>query len=287
MINQHAIVTSNHQKVILNCGDWFERYNELTENSIDLVLTDPPYGIFKGKEVDRPIDLKLFNKTLFDVLKQNGLAIIFCNLNLMSELRVELTDFDMRSWHIWHKSMAQPISNYQPLPNAEFILVFKKLGVRTSDTTWHPRKKMPKQSPYEKRSNQLHSPTRRHIKSQISENKDGSRWIPNTIIAPPKCHLPLSERTNHVFQKPEYLLRIIIGTYSNPSDIVLDCFGGSGSTVLSALKEGRSAIYFELLTKYYNLIKKRVLEYIELEKQITLDLHINTNIEQQSIFKEK
>ena len=66
------------------------------------------------------------------------------------------------------------------------------------------------------------------------------------------------ERTSHPTQKPEILLRKLIRGYSNPGDLVLDPFAGSGSTLASAYKENRRSIGFEIEKKYFQEAKQRI-----------------------------
>jgi DNA modification methylase len=71
----------------------------------------------------------------------------------------------------------------------------------------------------------------------------------------------------HPTQKPVDLIRYLIRTYTNSSDIVLDNCMGSGTTAIAALREGRKYIGFELDKKYYEMTQQRIAEekdYIEL-----------------------
>ena len=65
----------------------------------------------------------------------------------------------------------------------------------------------------------------------------------------------------HDAEKPVKLLEKLIRVHSNENDIVLDCFGGSGSTSESCLKTNRNFIIMEILEYYYKEIKKRVTEF--------------------------
>lgn len=233
-------------------GDWYEHYRGIERHSIDLVLTDPPYGILdKHRSWDIPLNLAEFEQSLDHLLKETGLAIIFCNLDLLILLRKSLTLFRQRSYHVWNKPSGMCISPQMPLPNGEFILVFKRTGVRTKDTTWFPKEMLPAKQPYSKNSNILVSPSRRHIKNPISQNTDGKRWVTTVLDAPHKPCMPKCERSSHPSQKPEQLLRALIRGYSNPGDRVIDPFAGSGSTLISAFREGRPSQGYEKNETYF------------------------------------
>ena len=256
--------TFNDGQIQLYCGDWFTLFPRIEPKSVDLILTDPPYGgVLKEKQSwDSQVDLLKMEMTFDKVLKENGLIISFCNLPLMRKILDTFIRFSMRSHHVWHKSSAMPVNKFLPLPDAELILVMKRTGVKTSETTWNPTEAMPCGKPYFKKSNITESPTRRMVKSEISVNKDGSRWITTVLTATNKPNMELEQRSKHPCQKPEYLLRQLIRTYSNEGDLVLDPFVGSGSTLISAYKENRRSIGFEREERYYNEAKRRINEHI-------------------------
>lgn len=65
------------------------------------------------------------------------------------------------------------------------------------------------------------------------------------------------ERTGHPTQKPLAVLEPLIQVSSNPGDVVLDCFAGSGSTLVAAKKLGRSFIGIEREERYFRLAQVR------------------------------
>lgn len=250
-------------------GDWFTVFEIVRKESIDLILTDLPYGILESQEWDKQIDLKKLEETIDFVLKPNGQFITFCNQMLFQRLLSEFTVFKQRSLHIWHKTSPMPINGYMPLPDYEFILVFKKINAKTSDLAWNPKRMVEGKQPYIIKSNILESPSRRHKKSEILINESGERWVHSVIEAPNKPNMKESERTGHPTQKPELLLRQLIKGYSNQGQIVLDPFAGSFSTIISAYRENRKSIGVEIESKYFNESQER----------------INKIISQQEIFK--
>lgn len=259
--NECQISQNNYEPNLVR-GDWFKICDIIRKESIDLILTDLPYGILESQNWDKEIDIKKLEKTIDFVLKPNGLFITFCNQSLLIRLLSVFTLFKQRSLHIWHKSSPMPINDYMPLPDFEFILVFKKIEAKTSDLAWCPKRLVEGGLPYTIKSNILDSPTRRHKKSKILVNGDGKRWIRSVLEAPNKPNMRKSERTSHPTQKPEILLRELIKVYSKQGQIVLDPFAGSFSTIISAYKENRKSIGVELETKYFNESQKRINEII-------------------------
>jgi site-specific DNA-methyltransferase (adenine-specific) len=76
---------------------------------------------------------------------------------------------------------------------------------------------------------------------------------------------------DHPTVKPIDMIRTIIKASSNKGDLVLDCFGGSGTTAIACLHEKRQFIVMEKEQKYYDIILKRVGDF-------------NKNFEQQTLF---
>jgi len=242
----------------LTQGNWFDIYKDLNEGIIDLILTDPPFGILEKQGWDREIALDEMESTFDYVLKDNGQVIMFCNLELLHKSIEQFSHFRLRSYHVWQKTMAMPISQLMPLPNLEFIIVLKRRGIRTSDLSWNPKDMIPPGKPYIKKSNILESPTRRHIKNRVQKNVDGKRWAPVILPAPNKPNMKKQERSKHPSQKPEVLLRMLLRGYSEREDVVLDPFAGSGSTLISAMKEGRRSMGVEQESKFFNEACERI-----------------------------
>lgn len=85
----------------------------------------------------------------------------------------------------------------------------------------------------------------------VSEN-DGFRWQTDVLEAPNKSCMKHTERTLHPTQKPVSALSTLIRMLTNEGALVLDCFGGSGSTAESAIRDGRNFILCEKEAEYFN-----------------------------------
>ena len=68
-------------------------------------------------------------------------------------------------------------------------------------------------------------------------------------------------RRYHPTQKPVKLIEEIIKIHSNPGDLVLDPFMGSGTTAISAFNTGRHYVGFELDEKYFKILTSRIVEH--------------------------
>ncbi len=69
-------------------------------------------------------------------------------------------------------------------------------------------------------------------------------------------------KQGHITPKPLDVLKNIILHCTDPGDVVLDCFGGSGSTALAALHTDRKFILIEKEEKYVDIINNRIDEYL-------------------------
>lgn len=251
---------------ILHHKDFFRHWQSIEPESIDLILTDPPYGLFgneKGLNLkwDKKPDIPKMENIFNELLKPTGQVLMFCNLDLLINLLAGFTNhFQFRYYLLWIKN-GMPISKMRPICNVEFISVWRRKGVLEKDLTWNPYELSPERGlPYSKKNYTNNIPTRKGKKSPVNENKDGWRYPKATLYASSRPNMTKEERsvTTHIFQKPLSLLRRLIKTFSNPGDIVLDNFAGSGSTLISAYKEGRKSIGYELQLTYYNEAKQRI-----------------------------
>ena len=207
-------------------GDALELFKNLENNSIDCIVTDPPYETISGgsqenQYVNRPsgilakndgkifkyneIDISNWISECYRVLKDGTHIYIMTNfLNLEHYLfEIRKAGFEIHNLLIWEKNNATPNRWY--MKNCEYI-IFGRKG------------------------------TAKPI------NNCGSKTI-----------LKFANVKNriHPTEKPIELLETLITNSSNPGDTVLDPFGGSMSTALASIKTGRNAISFEIDKDYY------------------------------------
>ena len=96
----------------------------------------------------------------------------------------------------------------------------------------------------------------KRIQKRISEGKTGAKlydwWEINQVKNVSK------EKTDHPCQIPEELIKRILLTTASPNDIIIDVFGGSGTTAKVAKDLGFSSISYEIDSEYCEIIEKRV-----------------------------
>lgn len=242
-------------------GDTLEVMKEIPDNSVDMLLVDLPYGTTQNKW-DSIIPLDRLWKEYKRIVKENG-AMIFTASGLFSAQLMLSNSKDYKYKIIWEKSKATNFLNAkkQPLRKFEEILVFYR-----KQPTYNPQ--MRNGEAYDKgiRKNQLtgsygdFDPI--HVKS------DGKRY-PIDIV-----YFKTAESEGevvHPTQKPVELGRYLIRTFSNPGDVILDNTSGSGSFLVSAVKEGRNFIGIEK-NEHSKLFKnKEDIDYIKISKKRVIE----------------
>ena len=235
--------------------DCFEVFKELPDNSIDLVLTDPPYGTTSIKW-DNVLDFEKMWVELERIVKPKGNIILFGSQPFTSKLinsKIDWFKYEL----IWNKNKcgSPGLAKIRPNKVHENIMLFSK----ESGGTYNPI--MEKGNPYERfnpegygSGKNTHNYGFGNKKSTGSKN-DGTRY-PKSILHSSRNFS--AQQTLPPTQKPTSLLNWLIMTYSNIEDIVLDFTMGSGSTGVSSKLTGRKFIGVELEQKYYEIAKKRI-----------------------------
>lgn len=241
----------------LHNADCFEVMAAMPDNSVDAIITDPPYGITELFFDKQPIDFELWMKECQRILKPSGVLVSFADFNLLAKLR-GLSPFKSTYELIWQKTMAVGFLNagLRPLMGHEFIGVFVD-GLKAS--TYNPQKtkgKAYKRTPIhnQQQLKKRHS-TQIYAKCFVvgKHNTTGDRH-PTTIIKAANGNY----KTPHPTAKPIDLCEWLIKTYSNEGDIILDPFMGGGSTGIAAKNLNRRFIGIEKHKPYFDIAEARI-----------------------------
>lgn len=220
-------------------GDCLEVMDDIPDDSIDMILVDPPFGITVSKW-DVVIPYAEFWKQHNRVIKERGAIVIIAAQPFASELIVSNKKhfkYDL----IWMKNKSTGYLNAKkmPLRQHELILVFYK-----KTPTYNPQKTYG----HKPVNSYTKKPRRDSIYRETKyANVGGGQTdrYPTSIQKFDVVNNDDPER-KHVNQKPLEMLRWLIRTYTNPCDVVLDSCMGSGSTCVAALQEARQFIGIEL-----------------------------------------
>ena len=222
----------------------------LKDKSINLVLTDLPYGTTQCKW-DIIISLENIWKELKRIIKDNTCIALFGSEPFSSHLRLSNLDW-FRHDLIWLKTRPSNVFNAKKMFMNwhEIISIFyNKLPL------FNPQ--FEKGKPY-KKTNYLQNRSK-GIYGKTGEKENFKH--DNKGVRYPKAVLEFSNPNHnslHPTQKPVALLEYLIKTYTNENDTVLDFTMGSGSTCVAAKNLNREFVGIELDEKYFKIAQTRI-----------------------------
>ena len=238
-------------KIDLRQGDCLELMKEIPDKSVDMILTDPPYGTTACKW-DSVIPFEPMWAELKRIIKPNG-VIVFTAAQPFTSALVMSNPKMFKYCLVWDKKhgKAPGVAKYRPMPSHEDIVVFGR-----GKATYNPQ--MSAGKPY----TDIRSSNKR------LQNEHGFGYGKGFSIINKGERYPLSVveiktapfRGQHPTQKPVALLEYLIKTYTNEGETVLDFTMGSGSTGVAAKNLNRNFIGIELDEEYFEIAKKRIEE---------------------------
>ena len=241
-------------------GDCLEVMKGIKDNSIDAIITDPPYGTTACKW-DSVIDFDLMWEQLNRIIKPNGAIVLFGSEPFSSALRMSNINNWKYEW-VWDKKNKTGILNCKkrPLKQFENISVFYK-----KQCTYNPQMTTGKFRNKKITSKKVFD-SYGVLKKEVDNYND--QYYPSNI-------LEFSNAGNmkgklHPTQKPIPLMEYLIKTYTNEGENVLDFTMGSGSTMVAAKNTNRSGIGIEMDADYFKTANERV-NYTESQKTIPFD----------------
>jgi DNA modification methylase len=236
-------------------GDCLEQMKTIEDGSVDMILTDPPYGTTACKW-DNVIPFEPMWQQIWRVLKPNGACLLFGCQPFTSALGASQLKFLQYSW-AWDKQHATGHLNAKkrPMKQIEDILVFykKQPAYQAQELIYKPRKMKNSKSDVERgMGNKTSTVSGGLCRDYVQEFEN---WPRNLISF-------RSENGNkdHPTQKPVPLLEYLIKTYTLEGETVLDFTMGSGSTGVACVNTGRKFIGIERDDKYFEIASKRIAE---------------------------
>jgi site-specific DNA-methyltransferase (adenine-specific) len=259
MVEGAELSTGNHLRDSIIHGDAFEILPMLASGTIDLLFADPPYNLTKsfgserfvqkdGLEYEEWLDSWL--KLCMPLLKATASIYICGDWRSSAAIqRVGSKYFHMRNRITWEREKGRGAkANWK---NAcEDIWFFTRSDVYTFnlDAVKIRRRVL---APY--RQNGEPRDWHAQKNGNFRDTHPSNIW---TDISVPFWSMP--ENTDHPTQKPEKLMAKIILASTNPGDLILDPFAGSGTTVVTATKLGRDFVAIESDERYCLLTLKRL-----------------------------
>lgn len=226
-------------------GDCLELMKGIPDGSVDLVLTDPPYGTTACKW-DVIIPFAPLWEQYERIIKDDGAILLFGSQPFTTELNHSNLKMFRYEW-VWIKnnSTGFQLANKRPLKKHEIISVFYK-----KQPTYNPQGLVV----YDK-------PNRRGSMGDNWSEMNSNEYIQKFTNYPTQLlEFGYDKRKVHPTQKPVALLEYLIKTYTNEGEIVLDNCMGSGSTGVACVNTGRKFIGMELDKGYFDIAVQRIAE---------------------------
>lgn len=213
-------------KIDLRHGDCLEIMKSMPNDSVNMILTDPPYGInyssnrrtktekFDTLKNDCNDNRLLAYSDFARILKNNSVAIVFASWkNSVVDIQELQKYFDIKNIIVWFKG-GGGIGDLKHTLSTDYELAI----------VCHKGK------------------------CRLRGKREGSVWKFNKVNP---------SKMLHPTEKPTDLLAHMIEKYTDENDVVFDPFMGSGSTGVAAAKTKRNFIGIELDDKYFEIAKRR------------------------------
>jgi len=226
-------------------GDCLERMEEIPDGSVDMILTDPPYGTTACKW-DSVIPFEPMWEQLKRITKPNGAIVMTASQPFTSALVMSNVEMFAYEW-IWVKSKITGVLNAKKMPvrKHEQVLVF----CRKKTTGTYNAQGLIKKGTVTHQGGQSKNYGARSTKPYTQEF---TNW-PRDVL-----EIASEGKTVHPTQKPVALMEYLIRTYTHEGETVLDFTMGSGTTGVACVKTGRKFIGIELDEDYFLAACKRI-----------------------------
>ena len=257
-------------------GDCLEQLELVESESVDLIVTSPPYAdrraaSYGGIKPDDYVDWFMpIAGQLRRVLKPAGTFILnikepaingerhTCVLEIILEMR-------RQGWlwteeFVWHKKNCYPGKWPNRFRDAwERLLQFNKQRKFKMN---QEAVMVPVGDWYENRMRNLSETDRVRDESKVGSGfgKKVENWLGRDMVYPTNVLHGATECGNrrHSAVFPHWLPEWFIELFTDPGDTVLDPFAGSGTTIFAALDLDRNAIGIEIYEPYYRMMQKRL-----------------------------
>ena len=225
------------------CKDYVDFLNSIDDDSVDLVITDPPYGISDPKKVrissknnekysissgnfgeeDKDVGLDWFS-SVYRILRPGGNFILFSGYDQQIKIKEKAKEVGLQPKQPWYWCK----SNSSPTP--------RKNMVSSVENGWL-------------------------IKKPNGENIwNGGYTTKNYFIGPFYSATYKSGKRIHPMQKPAWLIKEMVMLWSKEEDIIIDPFCGSGEVAVQAILNNRQYMCCDISEKYVNATIKRLEE---------------------------
>jgi site-specific DNA-methyltransferase (adenine-specific) len=211
--------------------------------SVDLIVTDPPYEIQ---------NLTPYFQEMLRVLKPTGSLYCFGDKNMIAEHWFSQLKIAQKQLLVWHYKNS-------PKPRGRWRMSMQGIIYGYTDqSVFHEDEARVEYLPSTKKLNGRLRPSSGRLK-QAKPYDTSKGALPRDVLEFPALlgHLA-KDRVGHPDQKPLQMIETIIKASSNPGDLVVDFFCGSGTTLVAAKNTGRNALGFETQERWVQTTKERL-----------------------------
>lgn len=244
--------------------DCMELLKDTPDNSIDLLLQDPPYNT-TACDWEVELDFEALWKEWLRVCKPNAAMVFTAAQPFTTDLIMSNRKMFRYEW-IWKKNRGNNFMNvkYMPFKEHENIIIFYKEKPTYNAQRIFRTEKSLKRKPigdtsnsYSKNpKNRIHPTTGMKRSDKNIFAADGMRQ-PSSVI-----HFDVAKdrksENKHQTAKPVELMRYLIRTYSNENDLVFDGYSGSGTTAIACIEENRKFLGAELNKNFFQDADNRI-----------------------------
>ena len=286
----------------------FKLYNDdcrnilknIPDNSIDLIVTDPPYfidgmgdewndtsliqksqkaGVIGGLPVDMKFDREQGNRLqkfmepiaeeYFRILKPGAFCIVFSQARLYHRMAITLDEagFEIRDMLGWkYEGQAKAFSQDHFIKKRKDLSELEKSRIIKELNGWKTPQLKPQIEPMtlaqKPKEGTFVDNWLKYNVGLLNTTQSLDGMFPGNIMEISKRERSIEEdfKIEHLTVKPVKLIEHIINLFTKEGQTVLDSFAGSGSHGVAAIKCNRNFIGIEIEQKYYEICMKRLLK---------------------------
>ena len=255
--------------MILLKGDCLVEMDKIPDGSVDLILTDPPYGTTACKW-DSVIPFDPMWKQLNRIIKANGAIVLFGSEPFSSALRMSNIKNYKYDWYVNKNSTSDfTVAKIKPMNYIETCSVFMNCKIKCANYFPVGLIEVNKKNHSSRgKSNNPKTKSDLHFTDKADVHYYNQKYTnyPKTVINA-NTKYKRNEQKFHPTQKPVALMEYLIKTYTNENETVLDFTMGSGTTGVACVNTHREFVGIEMDAKYFEIAERRI---NEAQEQMTL-----------------
>lgn len=236
--------------------------SRLPDGCIDLTVTSPPYDNLREYN-GFTLDWQAVIKQLYRVTKPGGVVVWVVadatingsetGTSFRQALYAMGCGFNLHDTMIYQRQNPPPLNHNRYEQAFEYMFVFSVGSPKTFNPIMKPSKMAGKMRGGTMRNNGSDSLSQKHTLGRIPAESMRDNCFTYSV-----GNEKFNSGGKHPAVFPEALARDHIISWSNPGDLVLDPFMGSGTTAKMAMQNGRDYLGFDISPEYVELAKKRV-----------------------------